>query len=282
MSANNLIDRCASCGVKESDGDAVKLKKCGACHLVQYCSVKCQKEHRPKHRDECKIRADELRDEILFRQPRGSCFDDCPICFLPLSHDESKSTAMICCGKLICNGCSYTNLKQQIEAKLQPKCPFCRKPSAGSQTEALEVLKERAETECPLAMYGKGNEIYNRHDYSGALSYMSKAAMLGHMGAKFTLGVMYEMGNGVEKNKSKALHFYEEVAIGGHPRARTKLGYFEWNDGRYERAIKHWTISAKLGYDDALELIKTCYRDGYVSKDEFAAALGDTKLSWMR
>jgi hypothetical protein len=35
---------CASCGIAAVDN--VKLKKC-ACNLVKYCSVVCQKNHRP-------------------------------------------------------------------------------------------------------------------------------------------------------------------------------------------------------------------------------------------
>ena len=36
--------RCASCGQAEGDADT-KLKKCGACGEVSYCSVACQKRH---------------------------------------------------------------------------------------------------------------------------------------------------------------------------------------------------------------------------------------------
>ena len=49
---------CASCGVKE-DND-ITLKKCNGCYLVKYCGVKCQREHRPQHKKECKKRAAEL------------------------------------------------------------------------------------------------------------------------------------------------------------------------------------------------------------------------------
>eukprot|EP00984_Skeletonema_dohrnii_P024979 scaffold14127_cov67-Skeletonema_dohrnii-CCMP3373.AAC.1 len=69
---------CASCGVAEADD--MKLKKCTACKSARYCSIKCQKEHRPKHKRDCKKRAAELRDEILFKQPECSHFGDCPIC----------------------------------------------------------------------------------------------------------------------------------------------------------------------------------------------------------
>ena len=96
MSATNAeleageMMRCASCGV--AGGDDIKLKKCD-CKLVKYCSVKCQRDHRPKHKKECKKRAAELRDEILFKQPESSSYlGDCPICYLPLSIDVKKSS----------------------------------------------------------------------------------------------------------------------------------------------------------------------------------------------
>ena len=37
--------------------------------------------------------------------------------------------------------------------------------------------------------------------------------------------------------------------------------------------MKHFTIAAKLGDDDSLEMVKNGYADGYVSKEDFAAAL---------
>ena len=73
---------CAFCGT--AGGDEIKLKRCNACYLVRYCSVKCQKDHWPKHKKECKKRAAELRDEILFKQPESTHLGDCPICCLPV------------------------------------------------------------------------------------------------------------------------------------------------------------------------------------------------------
>jgi len=37
--------------------------------------------------------------------------------------------------------------------------------------------------------------------------------------------------------------------------------------------VKHWIIAANLGNDRSLEELKDCYREGLVSKDDFAAAL---------
>ena len=36
---------------------------------------------------------------------------------------------------------------------------------------------------------------------------------------------------------------------------------------------EHFIIAAKLGDDDSLEGLKSCYREGAVSKEDFAAAL---------
>ena len=52
---------CASCGKAELFG--IKLKFCTACHLVKYCGVQCQKEHRREHKKACKRRAAELARE---------------------------------------------------------------------------------------------------------------------------------------------------------------------------------------------------------------------------
>ncbi|KAK1747225.1 hypothetical protein QTG54_002569 [Skeletonema marinoi] len=87
---SDMMMCCASCGIGQVDD--IKLKKCTACYLVRYCSVKCQKEHRPKHKRACKKRAAELRDEILFKQPESTNLGDCPICFLPVSIDTKKSS----------------------------------------------------------------------------------------------------------------------------------------------------------------------------------------------
>ena len=51
------------------------------------------------------------------------------------------------------------------------------------------------------------------------------------------------------------------------------LAVYESEDGRLDRAVKHWIIAAKLGYDDGLEAVKKCFQRGYVSKEDFEAAL---------
>ena len=114
---------CANCG--KAEVDKIKLKKC-ACKLVKYCSVECQKEHRPQHKKACKKQLAEIKDDKLFKQPDESFLGECPICCLPLPLDMSKSRLNSCCCKLICMGCSYVNKKREWEQGLEHKCPYCR------------------------------------------------------------------------------------------------------------------------------------------------------------
>ena len=135
---------CASCGIAALDN--VKLKKC-PCKLVQYCSVDCQKNHRPHHKKACKKRLAEMRDDLLFMQPDESHLGECPICCLPNPRDENKTGVYTCCSKRICNGCAYANYLREEEQGLEHKCPYCREPVAKSQEEADKNVMKRVQGE---------------------------------------------------------------------------------------------------------------------------------------
>src|SRR6056300_813404 len=131
---------CANCGIVAVDH--IKLKKC-ACNLVKYCSVGCQKQHRPKHKRACRKRLAELRDDDLFTQPDGSHLGDCSICCLPLPLDPRKSMKRPCCSRTICNGCIHAHYMSNIydekrdiydEEKAQ-SCMYCRTLSTDDEEE---------------------------------------------------------------------------------------------------------------------------------------------------
>eukprot|EP00984_Skeletonema_dohrnii_P005372 scaffold1890_cov86-Skeletonema_dohrnii-CCMP3373.AAC.4 len=263
---------CASCGIAEVDD--IKLTTCDdSCKLVRYCSVACQRDHRPLHEAVCKKRVAELRDYLLFRQPKISYFGACPICFLPLALDGSKRMMMSCCSKVICDGCWYANKIREQNASLEQRCPFCRHPVPATMAEADANVMKRAEANDLVALRKVGLECIEKGDYRGASEYLTKAARMGDMRAHCHLSVMYKTGEGGEKDDKKAVYHMEEAAIGGHPAARYNLGVYEWNNGRVDRAVKHFIIAAKLGDDDSVEGLKQGYKEGSVSKEDFAAAL---------
>ena len=267
----DTMNLCASCGTAGSDD--IKLKKCTGCHLVKYCSVKCQKDHRPKHKKECKKRAAELHDEILFKQPESSCYGDCPICCLPLPIVPEKSTLYSCCSKSICIGCEYANTEREIEGKLPHKCPFCRKAAPSTYEEVNEHVMKRIEANDPHALRHFGTGRHKEGDYRSAFEHYAKAAALGDAVAHHQLSVLYRDGEGVEKDGKKEVYHAEQAAIGGLPDARHNLGCVEWENGRVDRAVKHLIIAAKLGYNKSMENVKDLYKAGFVSKEDFAAAL---------
>jgi len=262
---------CASCGTAEVDD--IKLKTCTACKSVRYCSVKCQKEHRPQHKRACKKRAAELHDEILFKQPESSYEGDCPICFLPISFDKTKSTLMSCCSKIICKGCVHSYDIRIFQESLEPTCPFCRQPASESEEEVVKNIMKRANANDPVAMLQMGLRRCWSGDHDDAFRYANKAAELGDAAAHFQLSCLYDEGQGVEKDAKKNVYHLEQAAIGGHTKARYNLGCVEEENDRMDRAVKHWIIAANLGCDRSIHDLKVCYGNGAVSKEDFAAAL---------
>src|SRR6056300_1715168 len=262
---------CASCG--KAAVNNVKLKLCTACKLVKYCSVECQKNHRPQHKKACKKRMAEIRDDRLFTQPDETYLGECPICCLAHSLDITQSMINSCCGKIICDGCDYANKIREEEQGLEHKCPFCREPKPETDEEAFGNLMERMKANDPVALNQLGKTCYHEGDYEGAFQYYTKAAKLGDIEVHWNLAGLYGEGQGVEKDEKKAVYHLEEAAIGGHPSARHNLGCEEKEKGRIDRALKHWIIAANLGHDEALAMVKQGFQIGDVSKEEYASSL---------
>ncbi len=180
---------------------------------------------------------------------------------------------MMCCSKVICGGCDYANMMREAEQSLVETCPFCRKP-VPTEEEVEGYRMTRIEANDPVALEQMGTKYYKKEDYSSAVEYFTKAAGLGDVEAHYKLACCYKLGHDVEKDEKRELYHFEEAAIGGHPRARYNLGVIEWNNGKIERAVKHWIIAAKQGFDGAIEVLRRrVYAEGAISKENFAAAL---------
>ncbi len=269
MDSKEQDEVCANCG--KTAVDDVKLKKC-ACKLVRYCSVDCQKNHRPLHNKACKQRMAEIRDGNLFTQPEESHLGECPICCLPLPIDDDKSSMNSCCCKRICDGCALANVLREREQGLEIRCPFCREPVPKTKEEGNQNFVERAKADDPEALFQVGARCNREGDFKG-IEYWIKAAELGNMDAHYNLSVFYREGEIVKKNEQKEIYHLEEAAIGGHPDARYNLGCYEEENGRIDRAMRHFIIAANLGCDQSLEEVKKGYVQEIASKEDFEAAL---------
>ena len=266
-SADDSNMKCGACD-KEGDG----LKACTACKLVKYCNSSCQRAHWRKHKKECKKRAAELRDEALFKEPLER--EECDICMLTLPIAELHQNYQSCCGKMLCYGCIHA----AFIADNRRLCPFCRTPAATSEGEVVERTKKRAEGDDAIAIHQLGSYYYQGdcglpQDREKAMELWLRAGELGCVTSYYSIARAFYVGEGVERDEKKANHYYELAAMGGDVDARHNLGSFEGSAGNYDRAVKHWMISARAGLDESLKEIQKCYMKGLVTKDDFEKAL---------
>ena len=262
------IDKCANCGKEGSDG----LKACTACKMVKYCNRDCQIAHRPKHKKACRKRAAELHDIELFKPPPPA---DCPICMMPLPSMDTGFKYKTCCGKEVCSGCIHAVRLRDNGVGL---CPFCRTPTHTSNEEGIERLMKRVEAGDVVAIFELGycNEegVFGlTRDHTKALELWHKAGELGYAKAYGNIGNAYYNGQGVERDKKKANHYYELAAVGGDEKARHNLGVSEFHACNWDRAIKHYIIAAGDGHHNSVKAIQELYKLGLATKDDYASAL---------
>ncbi|MBO7081127.1 MAG: sel1 repeat family protein [Neisseriaceae bacterium] len=100
-----------------------------------------------------------------------------------------------------------------------------------------------------------------------ALSYYQKAALKGHPEAQFNLAVMYNTGEGTERDESKAALWYEKAALQGHANAQYNLGVmYDRGTGvlqSYDRAIEWYEKAASQGVASASNNLGFIYSRGF-------------------
>ena len=77
--------------------------------------------------------------------------EDCPICMIPLPLSESELTFMTCCGKKICMGCTWKEVKNSEKKGLRFEeqiCAFCRRPEDENLYQKSEKTNEEEESNC--------------------------------------------------------------------------------------------------------------------------------------
>jgi tetratricopeptide (TPR) repeat protein len=266
--------------------------------FAKYYNANCQRNHWKKHKKECKLRAAELHDEALFKDPPAK--EDCPICFLPMPfkliacmtlppatissvpiHDYAVANEELvnkgteqyysCCGKSICGGCMHSFQKSGNAEN----CPYCKADRVNkTDEEAVEELMKRVEVNDADAMYVLGS--YHSHGQLGlqqdrgkALELWKQAAALGSSHAHFHLGNEYRQGGDLKKAK---IH-YKAAAMAGHEDARYNLGTMEAQSGNMGQAVKHWTIAASGGHYKAMKNMLVAFNQGLTSRATIDATL---------
>ena len=267
----DVLDICANCGKEGA------TNTCNKCKSVKYCNAVCKKKHKTKHKKACDRRVAELHDIELFKEPPSE--EDCPICFLRLPTHETGRRYKTCCGKVICSGCIHAPIYDDQGHAMDNKiCAFCRTPTPTTDKEIVNRLMRRVDANDAKAMRMLGDFYYDGRfglpqDHTKALELYHRAAELGDATAYSNIGVAYYNGQGVNKDKKKALHCYELAAMGGYIEARYRLGAFEEDAGNIDRALRHYIISVEGGVHKSLKQIQKLYSNGHASKEEYVKAL---------
>lgn len=81
-------------------------------------------------------------------------------------------------------------------------------------------LRHVGETSIPVILNIIGLESAKSENYEEAFTCFMTAAQQGYSKAQFNMGVCYEKGRGVSKDKEKALYYYGQAAVGGHRQAQ--------------------------------------------------------------
>jgi len=270
-----IPDTCANCGKSEEGTNS--LKACTACKLVKYCNRECQIAHRPQHKKECKKRAAELHEELLFKQPPPR--EDCPICFQRLPTLMSGKSYYGCCGKVICSGCNYAPVyDHEGNVITEETCSFCRTPPPISDEEWVERLNRRIDLNDANAIYSygcfyAGGDFGLPQDDEKALELWRQAGELGHANSYYNIGNAYLNGRNVQMDMKKAKHYWELAAMQGHAIARYNLGADEGQAGNVDRALKHFMIAVRDEGNASLETIQKMYSNGLATKEVYKKAL---------
>lgn len=112
----------------------------------------------------------------------------------------------------------------------------------------------------PVAAYEAGN-------YAEALRLFRPRAERGDAQAQYHLGLMYEKGHGVAKDKERMRTWYQRAAQGGHAKAQYKVavGYAFGLAGMPRSdadAVKWLQQSAENGYKRAQRMLGRAYAEG--------------------
>jgi len=260
--------------------------------------VNCIKKHTSTY--EQKV---DTFDSVLFQDPPQK--EECSICMLPMPYLSGlcgvRKVYMPCCGKFICYGCSMAEDNEIENGNLKPFCSFCRVPMPFSfdksnrnhaNKEQLKRLKKRMELNDAEAFYVLGcayrdGDVGLSQDMNKAFELLNQSAELGSISAHYSLALSYLIGEGdschylgLSEDFEKSMHHTLLAAIGGHEVARLILGNTEKQlNNNVDRAVKHWTISARSGYDESLKRIGEEYKAGHVTKDEYANTLRAYQVS---
>ena len=131
------------------------------------------------------------------------------------------------------------------------------KEAVKEDEETLAKKEEASSDGKPVAMtYEAVLRLYKEGQYEKALPHLEALANGGHMAGREILGIMYNLGQGVEKDTKKAFELLKEPAEQGRPLAQHHLGVMNYTgDGTAQSSVQAlaWLQLALINYPDGSE-----------------------------
>ena len=225
----------------------------------------------------------ETKDIDLFAPILVSEREECHICMIPLPLDENETNFMSCCGKSICNGCTYKEVLNDLKSGIPThglldklKCAFCRQ-ATGTNENTIKATKKLMKKNNPQA-YMQMASYYKRggggfQSDTKSLEMIIRAAELGNAWAYSFIGDHYARGIIVEQDISKAKEFYEIAAKKGSIYAHKCLAINHKEAGNNQLSIDHWKVAANAGDQVAMDNLMKIYKNKAISKLDLAQTL---------
>lgn len=126
-----------------------------------------------------------------------------------------------------------------------------------TQDELVQEEVNEGKTGRPVALaYEAVLKLYKEGQYERALPHLELLSNGGHTAAKEILGIMYNLGQGVEKDPKKAFALLSESAEKGRPLSQHHLGVMNFTgSGTHHDPIKAlmWLQLSLINYPDGEE-----------------------------
>ena len=117
------------------------------------------------------------------------------------------------------------------------------------------------------------NDLLNQGRFQEAYDLTVPSATAGVSNAQMTLGWMYQVGKGVERDLEQAKFWYRSALQSQAPRAEFYLGTVYWNESAFAEAIEWFQKAASQGFTPAMYQLGRMYRHGVgVPRDQILAA----------
>ena len=168
------------------------------------------------------------------------------------------------------------NRKDKKSKKGQKEEEPQQQPATAEETPAPKVTPPAPQKAVPPTQAEEAAMAYAKGDYATAESIWRKHAEAGDGQAMNNLGVLYDLGQGVEPDLGRALHWFAESAKTGHPSGMSNYGRMLEQGRGIEanpaEAARWFDLAARQGQPEAQYNLGMLYELGRGVSQDFKAA----------